>query len=139
MKKVFFVLSMVMVALLSTSCAKPKRDVLAGKLFCDRGGTSVVKDNGGTNIVMGFGEEGQFISGFMLVYSGDYELEEREDGMYNIHFMNKQTGRDWTDDFDNLVYDPKTNQIIFGKDSLNWDEPIFQFRGSMHSTLDEYE
>ena len=139
MKKVFFALSMVMVALLSTSCAKPQRDALAGKLFCDRGDTSVVVGNGGTNIVMGFGEEGQFIAGFLLVYSGDYELEEREDGMYNIHFMNKQTGKDWTDDFDNLVYDPKTNQIIFGKNSLNWDEAMFQLRGSMYRTLNEYK
>ena len=139
MKKVFFALSMLMVALLSTSCAKPQRDALAGKLFCDRDTTSIVKDNGGTTIVMGFGDEGQFIAGFLLVYSGDYELEEREDGMHNIHFRNNQTGKDWTDEFDNMVYNPQTNALYFSKDSINWDEGMFQVRGSMHSTLNEYK
>ena len=139
MKKVFFVLSMLMVVLLSTSCAKPQKDALAGKLFCDRGDTSVVVGNGGTNIVMGFGDEGQFIAGFLLVYSGDYELEEREDGMYNIHFMNKQTGKDWTDDFNNLMYDPKANIIYCETDSLVREDVMLELRGCLQRDLNEYK
>lgn len=139
MKKVCLVLGIAAIALLATSCAKPQKDALAGKLFSDRDTTSRVKNNGDCSIVMGFGEEGQFISGFLFVYAGDYELEEREDGMYNVHVMDKQTGTDWTDDFDNIVYDPKTEALYFSKDSINWDEGILQLRGNMHRTLGEYK
>lgn len=142
--RVFIAMSVALVALFATSCTKPKRDALAGKMFVcpiDTAADIKVKDND-IAAVMGFSDEGHFIMGFLLTYAGDYEMVEREDGLYDLHFITTM-GKDVTGELGNITYDPKTGKLaIYDEkgtfsDSFIWIDGMH--KGPLSEHMDELE
>ena len=140
--RVFIAVSMVLVALLAMSCAKPRRDALAGKRFvCPADTTADIRVRGNDiAAVMGFSDEGHFIMGFLLTYAGDYEMVEREDGLYDVHFVNTME-KDVTEELGNITYDPETGKLAIHDDngdfsgSFIWIDGIH--KGPLSSHMDE--
>ena len=78
--------------------------------------------------------------GFLLTYAGDYEMVEREDGLYDVHFVNTME-KDVTEELGNITYDPETGKLAIHDDngdfsgSFIWIDGIH--KGPLSSHMDE--